>query len=60
MTYKVMTEKGELIEWIESSVCILVEEWLPTKIGPKKVVMVGMLEYDTSTKKPYFPIWTRQ
>lgn len=59
MLYKIMTAKGELIEWAESNVDISVDEFVVTKIGPKKVSMVGMLEYDTATGKSYIPLWTR-
>ena len=59
MRYKIMSEKGKLIEWVELTASIILDEWLPTKNGPQKVIMVGMLEYDTNTKTPHIPIWTR-
>ena len=60
MVYKIMAEKnGEFIEWGESDPGICVGEFVVTKLGPKKVVMVGMLECDTTTGKSYIPIWTK-
>ena len=59
MQYKIMSENGKLIEWLELTEPIVIDDWLPIKNGPYKVIMVGMLEYDTSTKKPHIPVWTR-
>jgi len=54
-----MSEEGKLIEFVDLTTPVDTDEWLLTKIGPHKVIMIGMLEYSRGDSKSYIPIWTR-